>query len=311
MASNFVNRPETSNRDGRSLLLPDGPWTHTTQNAAGANFHVAHVGPEDGEVVFLLHDFPRTWYSMRQPLVALGDAGYRAYAIDLRGFGTSDLQPYGQDPLRMSADVIAIMASLGHSRAHIIGAGMGGQFGWILAATHPEAVRSLMAIATPHPLTLQANPPSLFNAAGRTALRTRLPWLNVKALRSGVLFEKTARTWGGSHTADKIFEDAPTYRYAFSRPFAAQTALEAVIRANALSRRTTTRIDKVVDLPISNVICREDGLRPIKVFLRDQQWAKQPITSYVIDDSGHFPTEEAPERLCEVILDHMQRVSQN
>jgi pimeloyl-ACP methyl ester carboxylesterase len=308
MASNFTDRPSTSNRDGRSLLLPEGDWTHVTQNAGGANFHLAQMGPKDGEPVILLHTFPRTWFSMRHALVALAEAGYRAFAMDLRGFGTSDLQPHGQDPLRMSADVAAVIASLGYDRAHIIGAGMGGQLGWILAATNPDVVASLLTIAAPHPLTLDSSVPTPFNAAGRTVARIRMPWANVKALRSGALFNQTANTWGGPSTKSKIFEDAAVYRYAFARPFAAETALEAVIRANALTKRTRKRIDTVVDLPISVALCTQDALRPAKLFARDQQWSRQPITDYEID-SGHFPTEEAPERLNEVILDHMQRVT--
>ncbi|MDO5049141.1 MAG: alpha/beta hydrolase [Actinomycetaceae bacterium] len=309
MAFNFTGRPSTSNRDGRSLLLPEGDWEHVTQNAGGANFHLAQAGPGDGEPVILLHGFPRTWYSMRHALTALGQAGYRAFAMDQRGFGTSDLQPHGQDPLRMSADVAAVIQSLGFEHAHIIGAGMGGQLGWILAATNPDVVSSLMTIAAPHPLTLDSNLPSPLTPAGRTVARIRMPWANVRALRSGALLDQTTETWSGPHSKSKIVEDAAAYRYAFSRPFAAETALEAVIRANALTKRTRKRIDTVVDKPISAAMCTQDPLRPVKLFARDQQWARQPITTYEIENSGHFPTEEAPERLNEVILDHMRRVS--
>ncbi|HHT40776.1 MAG TPA: alpha/beta hydrolase [Actinomyces sp.] len=309
MASNFTGRPSTSNRDGRLLLLPEGDWTHVTQNAGGANFHLAQMGPKDGEPVILLHGFPRTWYSMRHALVALADAGFRAFAMDLRGFGTSDLQPHGQDPLRMSADVAAVIASLGYDRAHIIGVGMGGQLGWILAATNPDVVASLLAVAAPHPLTLDSNLPSPFTAAGRTVARIRMPWFNVRELRSGALIDQTTNTWSGPSPNRQIFEDAAVYRYAFSRPFAAETALEAVIRANALTKRTRKRIDTVVDLPISVAKCTQDPLRPTKLYARDQQWARQPITDYEIA-SGHFPTEETPEQLNDVILDHMQRVAQ-
>ncbi|MDO5034869.1 MAG: alpha/beta hydrolase [Actinomycetaceae bacterium] len=308
MASNFLDRPSTSNRDGRSLLLPEGPWQHLTVNAGGANFHVAQMGPADGEPVILLHNFPRTWYTMRPVLEALAGAGYRAWAMDLRGFGMSDLQPHGQDPLRMSADVAAVISSLSLESAHVIGAGMGGKLGWILAATNPRTVRSLMSIAEPHPLNLEHASPSPFTAAGRTIAKIRAPWVNIHQLRSGKIIEETAKTWAAPATVSNARADEAVYRYAFSRPFAAETALEAVIRVNALTRRTRKRIDTVIDLPISRVICTLDPIRPPKTFLRDQQWARQPITSYEIG-CGHFPTEEAPAKLNEAVLDHMRRVT--
>lgn len=306
MASNFTDRPSTSNRDGRSLLLPEGDWEHVTQNAGGANFHLACAGPKDGEPVILLHDFPRTWYSMRHALVALADAGFRAYAMDLRGFGTSDLQPYGQDPLRMSADVAAVIESLGYPSAHVVGAGMGGQLGWILAATNPAMVTSLVTIAAPHPLTVHDNVPKPFTPAGRTVARIRIPWANIKQLRSGDLINRTTETWGGPDTKHLIDEDAAVYHYAFSRTFAAETALEVVIRVNALTVRVRKRIDRVVEVPVSSVVCAQDPLRPPKLFARDQQWVREPINTYTIEQSGHFPTEEAVDELNHAILHHLR-----
>lgn len=306
MASIFKGRPSTSNRDGRSLLLPEGDWTHITVNAGGANFHLAQAGPKDGEPVILLHGFPRTWYTMRHMLIALAGEGYRVWAMDLRGFGTSDLQPHGQDPLRMSADVAAVIGTLGLESAHIIGTGMGGVLGWILAATNPSAVRSLMSIAHPHPLNLEHESMSPFTPSARAVARIRAPWVNVGQLRSGKILTETAKAWSAPRTLAKVEADLPTYSYAFSRPFAAETALEATIRANALTRRTRKRIDTVIDKPVSRVICTSDPLRPPKSFLRDQQWAKQPITTFELD-CGHFPTEELPGELNEAVLAHMRQ----
>jgi pimeloyl-ACP methyl ester carboxylesterase len=35
----------------------------------------------------LCHGFPESWYSWRHQLVALAEAGYRAVAPDMRGYG--------------------------------------------------------------------------------------------------------------------------------------------------------------------------------------------------------------------------------
>ncbi|MGH8894731.1 MAG: alpha/beta fold hydrolase, partial [Actinomycetes bacterium] len=64
--------------------------------ANGARFHVAVSG--DGPLVLLLHGFPQFWWAWRHQLPELAAAGYRAAAMDLRGFGASDKPPRGYDP---------------------------------------------------------------------------------------------------------------------------------------------------------------------------------------------------------------------
>ena len=61
--------------------------THEQVPTNGIELHVAVAGPADGPPVVLCHGFPELWYSWRHQLGALADAGYRAYAPDLRGYG--------------------------------------------------------------------------------------------------------------------------------------------------------------------------------------------------------------------------------
>ena len=51
-----------------------------------------------GAPVVLCHGFPELWYSWRHQLGALGDAGYRAIAPDLRGYGGSSAPHRGRPP---------------------------------------------------------------------------------------------------------------------------------------------------------------------------------------------------------------------
>lgn len=52
-------------------------------------FLVFSAGPS---VVFL-HGFPEIWYSWRHQMIALANAGFRAIAVDLRGYGLSEKHP--------------------------------------------------------------------------------------------------------------------------------------------------------------------------------------------------------------------------
>ena len=62
---------------------------HEQIDTNGIELHVATSGPPDGPPVVLCHGFPELWYSWRHQLAALGDAGYRVFAPDLRGYGGS------------------------------------------------------------------------------------------------------------------------------------------------------------------------------------------------------------------------------
>ncbi len=81
--------------DERFANLPDFPFApHYVEVDSGAGgtlrMHYLDEGPADGEVVLLLHGEPSWSYLYRKMIPVLTDAGLRAVAIDLVGFGRSD-----------------------------------------------------------------------------------------------------------------------------------------------------------------------------------------------------------------------------
>lgn len=61
--------------------------THRLVEVPGGRIHVAEQG--SGPLVLLVHGFPESWYSWRHQLPALAAAGFRAAAVDVRGYGRS------------------------------------------------------------------------------------------------------------------------------------------------------------------------------------------------------------------------------
>ncbi len=110
-----------------SVVLVDGPWTHRVVRAHGIALHVAEMGT--GPLVLLLHGFPQFWWAWHRQLVDLADAGYRAVAVDLRGFGASDKTPRGYDAPNLAEDMAALVSALGESDAMVVGNDLGGLFG--------------------------------------------------------------------------------------------------------------------------------------------------------------------------------------
>ncbi len=118
----------------------------------GIELHVAVAGPADGRPVVLCHGFPELWYSWRHQLGALGDAGYRAFAPDLRGYGGSshprDVAAYGSDQL--TADLCGLLDHYGYESAVFSGHDWGSMVVWELGRLHPERAAAICNMSVPY-----------------------------------------------------------------------------------------------------------------------------------------------------------------
>ena len=61
--------------------------THRLILSSAGRIHLVEQG--SGPLVLLVHGFPESWYSWRHQLPVLAAAGYRAVAVDVRGYGRS------------------------------------------------------------------------------------------------------------------------------------------------------------------------------------------------------------------------------
>src|SRR5439155_4314114 len=124
---------------------------HEIVEAAGVRFHTVSAG--SGPLVLLLHGFPQTWWCWRTVLPGLAAAGFRAVAIDLKGYGESDKPPRVREYRlpRLSAEVGALIGKLGSDKAHVVGHDWGGALAWDLARRLPGRVDKLVVLNAPHP----------------------------------------------------------------------------------------------------------------------------------------------------------------
>jgi pimeloyl-ACP methyl ester carboxylesterase len=119
----------------------------------GFVFDARAAGPDDGEVVFLLHGFPETSYEWRHQLPALARAGFRAIAPDQRGYSPrarpADVAEYGV--LKLANDVLAMADAVGATRFHVVGHDWGSAVAWVVAGIAPDRVISATPMSVPHP----------------------------------------------------------------------------------------------------------------------------------------------------------------
>jgi len=130
----------------------------------GIRLHVLQDGPENGDLVILLHGFPEFSYGWRKQIPALSQAGYRVWAPDQRGYNLSDkpdgIAAYNLDIL--AADIIGLIDAAGVEKAFIVGHDWGAAVAWWLANKYPERVSKLVVMNVPHPDVMRAHVSSSF-----------------------------------------------------------------------------------------------------------------------------------------------------
>lgn len=128
----------------------------TTVNSNGWAFELDDSGGS-GEAVLLLHGFPQDRSSWRYISDSLQQAGYRTVAPDQRGYspGARPTRTSEYSMAALTADMVGLLDALDIERAHVVGHDWGGAVAWALAATHPQRLRSLTVLSTPHPAAMQ------------------------------------------------------------------------------------------------------------------------------------------------------------
>jgi len=284
-----------------AAIAISGPWTHRTVSANGSRFHVAEAG--DGPLVLLLHGFPEFWWTWRHQLARLPDAGFRAAAVDLRGYGGSDKPPRGYDLITAAADAAGLIRAMGEANAIVVGHGLGGLIAWTLGAYHPKVVRRLGVVSTAHPLRMRASiftdPLGQGRRMGR-ALSFQLPMLPERQLMRDGAFQvgKILEDWSAPGWPD--LETEKIYARAMRIPSVAHSALEY----NRWLARSGVRPDGLryarhMHTPIQAPTLHLHGAVDTCVLARTARGAGRyvdgPYRWRVIDGAGHFPHEERPE----------------
>lgn len=129
---------------------PSADLRHRTIEAPAGRLHLVEQGT--GPLVLLVHGFPESWYSWRRQLPALAAAGYRAVALDVRGYGRSS-KPAATDAYRMLdlvEDNVALVRALGEERAVVVGHDWGSNIAAASALLHPEVFRAVGLLSVPY-----------------------------------------------------------------------------------------------------------------------------------------------------------------
>jgi pimeloyl-ACP methyl ester carboxylesterase len=153
-------------------------FEHDQIEANGISIHTVSMGR--GPLVVFCHGFPESWYSWRHQLPAVAEAGFRAVALDMRGYGHTS-QPAAISAYSIShlvGDVVGVVAALGERQAVVVGHDWGAPVAWYSALMRPDVFRAVAALSVPYLPPTGALPEGLTvgdlmraNAAGRNYYR--------------------------------------------------------------------------------------------------------------------------------------------
>jgi pimeloyl-ACP methyl ester carboxylesterase len=127
-----------------------GELRHHSVAVNGIQMHVAEQG--SGPLLILCHGWPELWYSWRHQLPALAQAGFRAVAADMRGFGGTDAPADARDYtiLHTVGDIVSLVGALGARQAIVIGHDWGAPIAWTAAMMRPDVFPAVVAMSVPH-----------------------------------------------------------------------------------------------------------------------------------------------------------------
>lgn len=149
------------------------------------NLNVSYQVAGTGDVVLLLHGWGREAATF-QPVFEWLAQSHKVYALDLPGFGKSQVPPTAWDSSDYAQFVTAFLEKFGIPKAHLIGHSFGGRISIILSAEHPEKVDKLI----------------LVDSAGIKPKRTAKYYLRVGIAKVGKLLRRCGKF--GVHLANAM-----------------------------------------------------------------------------------------------------------
>jgi pimeloyl-ACP methyl ester carboxylesterase len=271
------------------LRLQVGPMT----------FDALAAGPSEGPLVLLLHGWPQFADSWAAVATAVGSDGYRAVAVDQRGYspGARPAETGDYAVARLVEDVMGFADALGQPRFHLVAHDWGAIVGWSAAASHPERVASFASFATPHPRALAeavANDPDQQKRSAYVQLFRQPGGVAENALLANGA-ARLREAYQGKVSPEAIDQNV--------RRLAEPGALTATLNwYRALDWQTEVG---TVSVPTLYAWGTRDLALGERAARATAGHVSGPYRFEVLDGTSHWILDEAPERVASLVREHL------
>jgi pimeloyl-ACP methyl ester carboxylesterase len=270
----------------------------------GLTFDALAAGATDAPLVLLLHGFAESMHTWRAQVAALAAAGYRAVAPSQRGYSprarpdTRDTTNYHIDRLMDDAMAIAAACGYGDSRFHLVGHDWGGSIAWSLADRFPQRLKSLMVLSRPHP--------NAFNRAlqmpdGDQAHRSRHHKAFLEPDAADVVLADNCKWLRERLAAAGVPAAAIEQHLGVLGNKAAMEAALAWYRARGAIRGPLG----IIEVPTLYIWGDADDTVGRIAADGTRDFVSAPYRFEVLPGVGHFASDQAPERVNELLLQHL------
>ena len=294
------------------LDVADGPWPGEHVAVGGVDLHVRHTpaGSADAEPALLVHGLGGSATNWTD-FAGLLRHRFDVRALDLPGFGRSGPSPDRDYSLHAHARTVAAYLRLsGRGPVHLVGNSMGGAICILVAARHPELVRTLTLISPAVPdVRLRAHP---LRSDPRMALLV-VPGLGAAALRRMGRIAVEARVKGtlkicfadpSRYPARRFAESVDEARERLSQPWANEAMLRStrgLVRSQFLRGRSAWATMRGVRAPTLVVWGADDRL--VAADLAGFVAAAIPdARQLTLSDVGHTAMMEDPRTTARAFL---------
>ncbi len=294
VATKLLTRPtDVSWPDSLDFIYhPENSWFTRVH---GVRIHFQEAGNENAPPIILIHGFISSNLIWSHVLRPLAEAGFRAIAPDLPGYGYSDKPADAQYTIAEQARaVIGFMDRLGIAKAVIAGASYGGAVAATIALDFPERVEKLILVgavtnddAKRKFLLRVSCLPLIGDVATPLFLGSR--WILRKRMED--MYRRMGRPINEKMVASRhhLLETANTHR-AMIRT-ARRWSANRIEREASLIRRPTLLVwgDQDTHIPIENAFKLRDAIPKSKLI--------------VFRNCGHLPPAEAPAKFVEAVAE--------
>jgi pimeloyl-ACP methyl ester carboxylesterase len=223
--------------------------------------------------VIWLHGWARRGEDFAAAAKELSERGIASVALDMPGFGASPLPLRAGGARHYAELVVPAIREIGEGPFVLVGHSFGGTVACVVAATHPELVRSLVMTGAP----LVRSPSTRRSPLTYRAIR----WLHTRGMISDARIETARQKYGSSD-----------YRRA-----------SGIMRDVLVASVNETYQDELsnLELPVTLLWGEEDREVPLDVARRASGFLTTTHTMRSLPDVGHLVPTEAPDELADVV----------
>jgi len=276
-------------------------------------------GPPSGFPVFLLHGFPDDAHAYDGVAPLLAKAGYRAFAVYLRGYGPTRIldtsAPRTAEQAAIGQDVVDLADALKLQRFAVCGFDWGGRAACIAAALNPARVRAAVLIGG-NLIQNTVTPPK--SAAPQQVRNAWYQWyFNTEIGKQGLtenrhdlckfMWNEWSPTW---HFTDALYDLT-------ARSFDNPDFVDCVIHSyrhrnfNAPGEARFLEVEKQlaarpkIEVPTVILYGGDDSFSRQRPDITDADRAAftKIVAKRVVDGAGHFVPHEKPEPVATAMLE--------